>query len=136
MRVLNIFQNLLTHIKGVNITSVPTIRSGFDLAGEYISDVGCADTNLAVDTMGKIARTYVRKPYSSNVTFEHQGKTYRGAIKDLSLGGAFIETTWANHFSVGDVVKVQIPFSKGSKLLKRNVVIRRINAEGFGVEFM
>jgi hypothetical protein len=91
---------------------------------------------MVVDTMDKISRTYVRKPYVSHITFEHHGKTYRGAIKDLSLGGAFIETTWANHFSVGDVVKVHIPFAKGSKLLKRNVVIRRINAEGFGVEFM
>ena len=60
---------------------------------------------------------------------------YRGIMRNISLGGAFIETQWVNQFHADDVVVVNIPFAKKKSNIKRKGVVRWQNNIGFAVQF-
>ncbi len=80
-------------------------------------------------------RAHERKLYNANVVYAHQQRAYQGTLKDLSLGGAFIQTKDVNQVSRGDVVTVSIPYTSGKKNLKKRGRIKWHNNEGFAIEF-
>ena len=80
-------------------------------------------------------RAHERKPYSANVVFACQHRAYQGTLKDLSLGGAFIRTKSVNQVSTGDSVTVSIPYTDGTKNLKKRGRVKWQNNEGFAIEF-
>ena len=75
-----------------------------------------------------------RKSYSSIVSFTAKDRTYKGASKDLSSGGMFIETN--ESFSVGEIITVTIPFADKKRNIKVPAEIMRIIDEGIGVKFI
>jgi hypothetical protein len=75
-----------------------------------------------------------RKSYSSMVSFTAKDRTYKGASKDLSSGGMFIETN--ESFSVGEIITVTIPFADKKRNIKVPAEIMRITDEGIGVKFI
>lgn len=81
-------------------------------------------------------RNNERKKYSKDIVFSHSGNIYRGTIKDISLGGAHIETYSINHLDQGDMVTVSIPFTSGQKNVKRKGHIIWLNNRGFSIEFV
>lgn len=81
-------------------------------------------------------RFHERKKYPIEIVFHHTNRLYAGSIKDISLGGAYIETYCANQFSFKDIVTLSIPFSSGKKNVRRRGSIKWLNNAGFGVEFI
>ena len=81
-------------------------------------------------------RSHERKIYNANIVFAYQDRAYQGTLKNLSLGGAFIETKNVNQVSTGDVVTVSIPYTNGKKNLKKRGRIKWHNNEGFAIEFV
>lgn len=77
-----------------------------------------------------------RKKYPAEVVFHHANRLYAGSIKDISLGGAYIETYCVNEFSTKDIVTISIPFSSAQANIKRRGSIKWLNNAGFGVEFI
>jgi hypothetical protein len=81
-------------------------------------------------------RKHERKKYLADVVFAYKGRAYGGTIKDISLGGAFITTASVNQFSSGDIITISIPFTDGSKSVKRRARVGWRNEIGFAVEFI
>jgi hypothetical protein len=57
-------------------------------------------------------------------------------MKNISLGGAFVEIHRVDRFSPQDIVTMNIPFSTGERCVKRKGCIKWRNNVGFAVEFM
>ena len=81
-------------------------------------------------------RFHERKKYPAEIVFNHANRLYAGSLKDVSLGGAYIETYCVNQFSIKDIVTLNIPFSNGQNTVKRRGSIQWLNNAGFGVEFI
>lgn len=80
-------------------------------------------------------RAHERKTYTTEVLFSHNHRLYSGTMRNISLGGAFIETAHTHRFAVGDSVMLSIPFTAGGKHIKRNGCIKWMNHHGFAVAF-
>lgn len=86
-------------------------------------------------TQHEYNRRNERKKYGVDIIFAYKGKIFRGIVKNLSLGGAFIATPNVNLFSKDDTITLNIPFTTGKKSLKKRGAIRWINNEGIAIEF-
>lgn len=84
---------------------------------------------------GEFRRRYERKRYSNDVIFSRKGRAYAGALKDISMGGAFVMTLSVKQVDRGDVVVISIPFTDGRKSIKRKGRVLWRNDEGFALEF-
>ena len=80
-------------------------------------------------------RIHERKKYDAGVTIAHKNNVYSGYLKDISLGGAFVNTSSVNQFYPGDSVSITIPYENKKKYLKRMGLIKWMNNEGFALEF-
>jgi Tfp pilus assembly protein PilZ len=80
-------------------------------------------------------RTHERKSYSAEVLFSHQHRMYSGTMRNISLGGAFIEIANIHRFEKGDTVTLSIPFTNGGKHIKREGRIKWKDQRGFAVAF-
>ncbi|MDA8139423.1 MAG: PilZ domain-containing protein [Desulfobacteraceae bacterium] len=83
-----------------------------------------------------LKRKHERKGYRAEIVFAHKDRAYNGSLKDISVGGAFVETASVNQFSVGDLVILNIPYTTGKKIMKRKGRIQWQNNVGFAVEFL
>lgn len=72
-----------------------------------------------------------RKTFSKSIYFASQNRYYEGIIKDLSHGGAFIETKTI--FSNGDEIKLVVPGP--NKYIQIRCKIIHFTQTGFGVKF-
>ena len=72
-----------------------------------------------------------RKNVSKSIYFSSHNKYYEGVIKNLSHGGAFIETQ--AKFSNGIELKLVLPGPKKYILLKCGII--HFKQTGFGVKF-
>ncbi len=81
-------------------------------------------------------RFHERKKYPAEIVFLHANRLYVGSLKDVSLGGAYVETYCVNQFATKDIVTLSIPFSSGQNNIKRRGSIKWLNNSGFGVEFI
>jgi hypothetical protein len=81
-------------------------------------------------------RLHERKKYPAEIVFHHANRLYAGSLKDVSLGGAYVETYSVNQFTPRDIVTLSIPFSSGQNNIKRRGSIKWLNNCGFGVEFI
>ena len=72
-----------------------------------------------------------RKPCAKSTYFASQNKYYKGVIKNINRGGAFIETKAKS--STGQKLKPVTPGTKEYILLRCEIMY--INQVGFGVKF-
>ena len=79
----------------------------------------------------KELRKNPRIPFSKLTYFASGNKYYEGKIKNLSHGGAFIETK--KKFSNGDELKLVVPGP--NKYIQIRCKIIHFNQAGFGVKF-
>ena len=93
------------------------------------------EPNYAISTDDQ-RRFHARKKYAAEIVFHHADRLYAGSLKDISLGGAYIETYSVNQFSRDDIITVNIPFVSGKSNVKRRGRIRWSNNAGFAVEFI
>lgn len=80
-------------------------------------------------------RRYERKHYGVDVTFVFKGQLYQGRIKDIGIGGAFIQTRRTHHLWEGDLITTSIPFTNGRSHVKRSGRIIWKNSSGFAMNF-
>ena len=73
-----------------------------------------------------------RRPFSKLAYFACGNKYYEGIIKNLSRGGAFIETK--TKFSNGDEIKLVVPGP--NKYIQIKAKIIHLKQTGFGVKFI
>ena len=85
---------------------------------------------------GEFRRRYERKRYHSDVVFSLKGYAFGGTLKDISMGGAFVLTLSVNQVQKGDVITINIPFTSGTKNVKRRARVLWTSGEGFAVEFL
>ena len=78
-------------------------------------------------------RKHARKPLYNIVDYATRDGFHKDFLKDLSVGGVFIETNFA--FSIGQGVLLTFPLLKAQKQIKINGEIVRINKDGIGVKF-
>lgn len=83
-----------------------------------------------------LRRANARKLYEKEVIFSHLKTIYRGVVKNISLGGARIETGSVNQLGKGEMVTISIPFSSGNRNVKRKGRIVWLNDNGFAIEFV
>jgi hypothetical protein len=81
-------------------------------------------------------RIHERKSYTTEIVFNHDSRLYAGSLKDISLGGAYIETLSTRQFSPDDTVTISIPFTSGKNSVKCKGRIKWINPTGFALEFV
>jgi Tfp pilus assembly protein PilZ len=82
-----------------------------------------------------LKRVHERKTYTAEVLFSHNHRMFSGTMRNISLGGAFIEIAHTHMFAVGDSITLSIPFTTGEKHIKRNGHIKWMNSRGFAVAF-
>lgn len=78
-------------------------------------------------------RRYPRKDYFSHISFYSKDRDYTGNIRNISLGGAFIQSL--DTFPVGHTLTLVIPFTRKAKSVRRTGKVIWNNREGFGLAF-
>ncbi|ABW66662.1 PilZ domain-containing protein [Desulfosudis oleivorans] len=81
----------------------------------------------------KEKREHTRVPGLVRVEFVLANQAYLGVIKDISVGGAFIETK--KRFSVGQNLVMNYPFQAIQGYIRMNAVIIRTEPDGIAVRF-
>jgi len=81
-------------------------------------------------------RVHERKKYEAEIFFIYEDRLYTGITKNISLGGAYIETHRANQFSPEGILTINIPFPSGNNNLSHKVWVKWRNDSGFAVEFI
>lgn len=78
-------------------------------------------------------RKHQRRPYRKPVYFTTRNQYYKGNIKNLSRGGAFVETD--GNFATGQIIKLVIPGTKIDKgtMLKSEII--HVLPNGVGIKF-
>lgn len=80
-------------------------------------------------------RKYERKPYDAYILFSFKGHVFQGDLKDISVGGAFIRSLHTRHLEKEDLVTISIPFTDGSKHVKRTGRVLWKTRTGFAITF-
>lgn len=111
----------------------PLIEMGFNYGygTEIIVDEAQKKSQINDGYRAKEYRKNPRKPYLKPTYFTFKNKYYKGAIKNISHKGAFIESKVK--FLSGDKLKLVVPGAKKYFLLRGEIV--HFNPAGFGVEF-
>jgi Tfp pilus assembly protein PilZ len=78
-------------------------------------------------------REHQRKPYRKVVHFTSRNTKYKGFIKNISRGGAFIITR--EKFTIGQMINLVFPGTRLKKELKLKGWIVRVDQNGIGVRF-
>ncbi len=82
----------------------------------------------------KNKRKYVRRPKEQPVEFIVGDLCYKGAMLNLSAGGAFIQARGS--FSVGEnIILIYQSGASATAAVKQAAIIRRTTEKGIGVEF-
>ena len=81
----------------------------------------------------KKQREHERKRFPSTLDYSTESASYRDFIKDISIGGIFIETS--NSFSVGEQISMTILLPEHEKKITIQGEIVRIEKQGIGVKF-
>jgi Tfp pilus assembly protein PilZ len=81
----------------------------------------------------KDPRELTRENYRKEITFSAKDQSYKGFISNISRVGAFIETK--TKFSLGQMIRLEIPGDSLFKDLKLNGWVVRLEPEGVGIKF-
>ncbi|MCP3872968.1 MAG: PilZ domain-containing protein [Desulfobacteraceae bacterium] len=92
--------------------------------------------NIFASKRHDFRRAHERKDYDTEIIFSHFDRIYKGVIKNISLGGALIQTYRTDELCINDFVTVSIPFTSGQKNIKRDGRIRWVDDECFAIIFI
>jgi hypothetical protein len=91
--------------------------------------------NNKINRSNDFRRKYERKPYGADIVFVSNGRIFRGRLKDISMGGAFIQSKHADQILENEVVTISIPFTNARRHVKRSGRVLWKNSTGFAVDF-
>jgi hypothetical protein len=78
-------------------------------------------------------REYPRRPVVQQVDYAIGDRFYQDPMRDISVGGMFIETSLS--LSIGQEVTVSIPFSDGRPPVRVRGQVVRVVRDGIGIRF-
>ena len=78
-------------------------------------------------------RKHERKSFLTTIDYSNEKGSYRDFIKDISLGGLFIETRTS--FSIGEIISMTLLLPEYNKKIKIEGEVVRIDKQGIGVKF-
>ena len=82
-------------------------------------------------------RQHERKPYCIDIEYKANGEEYQDFLKDISIGGARIETIEdRDDLSVGQEIYLRIPNSEHQKYVRVKAKVVRITENEIGVRFI
>ncbi len=81
-------------------------------------------------------RKHERKDYNTDIYFSVKSKAYPAVINNISLGGALINHDSAPKIFEGEIITVNIPFSKTKRSVKRKAKVMWSFDTKFGIEFI
>ena len=82
-------------------------------------------------------RQYERKPYCIDIEYKANGEEYQDFLKDISIGGARIETIEdRDDLCVGQEIYLRIPNSEHQKYVRVRAKVVRISENEIGVRFV
>jgi hypothetical protein len=81
------------------------------------------------------SRKHPRKRCALYVKYAVQRSIYPGEIKNISLGGAYLQTNSNDGLEVGRRLQLAIPNRQKGNVIKRHARIIWTNRNGFGLEF-
>ena len=82
-------------------------------------------------------RQYERKPYCIDIEYKANGEAYQDFLKDISIGGARIETTEDREdLCVGQEIYLRIPNYEHQKYVRVKAEVVRITDNEIGVRFI
>jgi Tfp pilus assembly protein PilZ len=79
-------------------------------------------------------REHPRRPAAQLVEFAIGDHFYSEAMRDISVGGMFIETTL--ELVIGQEVAISIPFSDGRAPVRVRGEVVRVTGDGIGIRFL
>ena len=81
-------------------------------------------------------RLHERKPCSRMVQIDDLNTTFHGHLRDLTVGGAFIEPPVGNEVNVGQQLVLTIPFGLKKDRLTLKARVAWVKPLGMGVRFV
>ena len=79
-------------------------------------------------------RAHPRKPFTFPVKYESENQKFEGLAKNVSVGGAFIQTR--DRLAVGQPIILEIPLKKKGKIARLAGKVAWATQQGFGVKFL
>jgi len=98
---------------------------------ESIVQIGDQDINRITEAEDK--REYQRKIYNKQIRLKNHNQNYNGRIRDISRGGAFIETD--SIFPIGKKIVLTLSGKMARKSVRLTGWLVRKDNEGFGITF-
>ena len=81
-------------------------------------------------------RQYIRKECLRLVDIDDGSKWYPGHLRDLALGGAFVECKEVNRPQIGKELFLSIPFGLRNGFVRVHAKVARVQHQGIGVQFL
>jgi Tfp pilus assembly protein PilZ len=81
-------------------------------------------------------RLFNRKPCSRVISISDAQNSYSGHLRDLALGGAFIEPSWDRGAGIGQELELTIPFGLKKDHIRIRARVAWIHPNGIGVRFV
>lgn len=81
-------------------------------------------------------RLFERKACSRMIMIDDQAESYSGHMRDLAVGGAFVESTHDNDARIGQELVLTIPFGLKKDHVKIKAKVAWIKHMGMGVRFI
>lgn len=81
-------------------------------------------------------RQFIRKQCLRLIGINDHSKLYSGHLRDLGLGGAFVELKAGNRSEIGQELMLSIPFSLKNGYVNIHAKVAWIRYDGFGVWFL
>lgn len=80
-----------------------------------------------------VKRKHIRRESNKEIGYCVDGNEYISLMKDMSFGGAFLETD--EKFTVGQIIQLELPMVNSAKVIKTTATIVRVAKNGIGIEF-
>ena len=81
-------------------------------------------------------RKHERKDYNKEIYYSVKSKAYPAVLHNISLGGALINHESVPNIFEGDIISVNIPFSKKKESVKRQAKVMWSYDKKVGIQFI
>jgi hypothetical protein len=84
----------------------------------------------------EIRRMNERKNYQKEVSFSTNSLILPATLKNVSMGGALVSTINLPKLKTGTEIIITVPFATQKGGIKRKAIVRWVENDQFGIEFI
>lgn len=77
-----------------------------------------------------------RKNYQKEVSFSIDSMIFQATIKNISMGGALVGTINIPILKIGTEIFIMVPFATRKGNMKRKAIIKWVDNDHFGIQFI